>query len=226
MIVEPVAFTDERIQEDVIAELKFDPRVQANEIGVAVRDGIVILTGQVDSLQEKWAAEEAARRVLGVVAVVNDIEIHLPGKSERSDADIAAAAVRALQWDASVSTENIKVTVSHGWVTLTGEVAWRYQRDDAERAIRRLTGVRGITNEITVRQRPMPSPDDLRERIEQALVRSAEADAERIHVEVQGDKVILTGTVRAWAEKVEADRVAWSIPGVREVDNRIKVQIP
>jgi osmotically-inducible protein OsmY len=224
--VAPVAFTDERIQQDVIEELKFDPLIKANEIGVAVKNGIVTLTGRVESLQQKWAAEEAAQRVRGVVAVANEIEVHLPGISERSDEDIAAAAVRALQWDANLSTEDIKVAVSHGRVTLSGEVNWNYQRDEAERAIRRLTGVRAITNLITVRQRQAPNPEELRKRIEEALVRSAQMDAERINVEIQGDKVILTGTVRAWAEKVEADRVAWSIPGVREVVNRITVQIP
>jgi osmotically-inducible protein OsmY len=224
--VAPVAFTDERIQQDVIEELKFDPLIKANEIGVAVKDGIVTLSGRVESFQQNWAAEEAALRVRGVVAVVNDIEVHLPGISERSDEDIAAAAVRALQWDANLSTEDIKVTVSQGRVTLSGEVDWHYQRDEAERAIRRLTGVRGISNLISVRHRQAPTPAELRKRIEAALVRSAQMDAERINVEIQGDKVILTGTVRSWAEKVEANRVAWSIPGVREVDNRINVQVP
>ena len=180
----------------------------------------------MDSYTKKWTAEEAAHRVRGVVAVANDIEVRLPGSAERTDADIAAAAVRALEWDAQVPIENIDVTVSKGWVTLRGVVDWRYQKDDAEWVVRRLTGVRGVTNLITVRPRVSPSPEELKRRIEDSLVRSAETDAERIKVEVKGDKVILSGTVRAWAEKKEAERVAWSAPGVREVENRITVVLP
>ena len=135
--------TDDQIQLDVLDELKWDARVQPNEIGVAVKDGIVTLLGWVDSYTKRWAAEEAAHRVRGVKAVVNDIEIRLPVTSERSDADIAAAAVRALEWDAFVPVEKIDVTVTKGWVTLQGEVEWQYQKQDAERVVRRLSGVWG-----------------------------------------------------------------------------------
>jgi osmotically-inducible protein OsmY len=215
--------TDEQIQRDVLAELKWDARVQPNEIGVAVKDGIVTLIGWVDSYTKRWAAEETARRVRGVKAVANDIEVKLPLSAERTDPDIAAAALHALKWDAFIPDDQVKVTVSKGWITLDGEVNWQFERDDAERVVRRLTGVRGVTNLIKVKTRPTPS--ELKRKIEDALVRSAETDADRITVEVQGSKVILKGTVRAWAEKQEAERVAWSAPGVTSVDNRITISL-
>jgi osmotically-inducible protein OsmY len=214
--------TDADIQRGVLEELKWDARVQPNEIGVAVRDGIVTLTGWVDSYTKRWAAEEAALRVRGVKAVANEIEVRLPSSSERTDADIAAAAVRALEWDAFIPADRVKVTVSKGWVTLEGEVDWAFERDDAERVVRRLTGVRGVTNLIRVKSRPAPA--ELKKKIEDALIRSAETDARNIQVEVQGSKVILTGTVRSWVEKREAERVAWSAPGVTSVDNRIVIR--
>jgi osmotically-inducible protein OsmY len=213
--------TDEELQKDVFAELKWDARIQPNEIGVSVKDGVVTLTGWVDSYLKKWNAEEAAHKVAGVKAVVNDIEVKLA--SERTDPDIAEAAVRALEWDACVPSDKVKVTVSKGWVTLTGEVEWQYQREEAERVVRRLVGIRGVTNLITVK--PRATPSELKKRIEDALVRNAELDANRITVEVQGSKVILKGTVRAWIEKEEAERVAWSAPGIISVENRIRVEI-
>ena len=215
--------TDAQIQADVLDELKYEPNVQPNEIGVTVKDGVVTLTGWVDSYIKKWNAEDAAHRVRGVKAVANDIEVRLPTSSQRTDADIAAAAVRALEWDALVDVNDLDVTVANGWVTLKGTVQWQFQKDDAERVVRRLTGVKGVSNLITVK--PRVNPSDVKKKIESALVRSAETDAEKITVDVDGSKVILKGSVRSWTERQEAERAAWAAPGVTSVDNRIAISV-
>jgi osmotically-inducible protein OsmY len=213
--------TDEQIQREVLAELAWEPRIRPNEIGVVVKDGVVALTGWVDSYTKRWAAEEAAHRVRGVKAVANEIEVRLPGTAERTDADIAAAAIQALRSDVFVPADKVEITVSKGFVTLRGTVDWQFQKEDAEKVIRRLPGVKGVLNSLTVK--PPMTPSDLKKKIEEALVRSAQTDAARITVEVHGSKVILRGIVRSWAEKQEAERTAWSAPGVTEVDNRITV---
>ncbi len=216
--------TDENTQRNVLEELKWDTHVQPNEIGVVVKDGIVTLTGLVDSYLKKPAAEEAAHRVLGVKAVANDIEVRLPGFAERTDADLAAAVLGALRWDAAIPADKVDVTVSQGWVTLKGEVDHYFQKRDAEPAIDRLSGVRGVSNLLTVK--PQRVPQDLKSQIQKALVRNAQTDASRITVEVQGSEVILRGTVSSYAEKKAAEETACSASGVTEVHNHMIVSLP
>jgi osmotically-inducible protein OsmY len=224
MTTTPEVRTDEQIQQDVLAELRWDARVRPNEVAVAAQGGIVTLAGWVDNYVKRWAAERAAQRVRGVVAVANEIEIHPPaGDAEPTDADVAAAAAQVVRWNALVPAGRVEVAVSAGRVTLRGDVEWEYERREAERAVRGLSGVRGVTNSIAVRPRQRTEPEDLERRIAQALLRSAETDAERIMVEQDGDTVILRGAVRSWPERRDAERAAWSAPGVRHVENGIRI---
>jgi len=214
---------DEAIRDDVIAELESDPEIpEPARIGVAVRNGVVTLTGSVSSYPQRFAAERAARRVDGVKAVANDIEVKVPTAAIRSDADIAAAAVNALRWDVQVPDERIQVTVRDGWVTLEGDVDYWYQKQAAERDVRNLQGVKGVINNIRV-VAPRISPAEVKAKIEQALERSAELDAKHINVETYDGRLVLTGKVRSLAEKEEAEAAAWSTRGVSEVENRIVV---
>ena len=221
MTTATVTRTDQELQADVLAELRYDSSVKANEIGVSVKDGVVTLMGTVDTYLQKWRAEEAAHRVAGVTAVANDITVRTV--DERTDADIAAAAVTALRWDAGLPTDSIHVTVDKGWVTIKGEVEWQFQRQEAEAANNplRFRGVKGVSNLITVK--PAVSPTGLKKKIEDALVRSAEVDANNISVEVQGSKAILKGRVRSWAERQEAERAAWLAPGITSIENQITI---
>ena len=213
--------SDLELKKSVEAELNWEPSINAAEIGVAVKDGVVTLTGRVESYWEKVAAEGAAGRVARVRAVANELEIRLPSSSERTDEDIARAAVNALDWFVSVPSDRIKVKVSKGWVTLEGTVDWQYQKSAAERAVRDLIGVKGVTNVVEVK--PRVSATEVKSAIEAALKRSAEVDARRITVETDGDKVILRGTVRSVAERHEAERAAWRAPGVRTVENQVTI---
>lgn len=212
---------DQQIQSDVLAELGWDARVAPNEVGVSVKDGVVTLSGQVESYIKKWAAEDAALRVRGVKAVANNIEVKLPSDDRRSDADIAAAAASALKWNTVIPSGKIRATVSKGWVTLQGEVDWQFQKEAAEREVRNLKGVLGVTNLITVA--PRIEPSDVKKKIEEALVRSVKTDAKNIDVEVQGSKVVLKGTVHSYAEKIEAEHAAWQAPGITTVEDRLSV---
>jgi osmotically-inducible protein OsmY len=215
--------TDTDITKDVIEELRWEPSLRDDDVAVAVRDGVVTLAGFADSYADKWKAERVAGRVAGVRAIVNDIEVKLPVGSQRPDPDIARAALDALKWNISVPHDRIKVKVDHGWITLEGDVDWYYQKEAAERAVRYLTGVKGVTNLVTVRA-PTPAPSDLKQKIKDALRRAAEFDADRIQVDVQGNKVILKGTVRSWAEMRDAERAARNAPGVTDVENRLTVE--
>jgi osmotically-inducible protein OsmY len=215
--------TDEEIRDDVLDELEWDPAIpEASQIGVAVDNGVVTLSGVVDSYPVKRAAEEAARRVEGVRAIANDIEVRVPSAGVRSDTDIAAAATNALEWDSQVPSDRIKVVVRNGWVTLEGTVDWHYQKEAAERDVRNLQGVRGVTNLIKVAA-PQISPAEVKARIERALERSAQLEAQRINVQVEDGKLILTGRVRSMAERDQVEAAAWSTKGVSEVENRIVV---
>ena len=213
--------TDSELKRDVMDELMWEPDINAVEIGVAVKDGVVTLSGYVDSYHEKLAAERAAQGVFGIKAVVQEIKVRLPGSLQRSDEDIAKAAVNALTWNISVPHDRIKVKVQDGWVTLSGQVDWRYQRDAAEDAVCNLMGVVGVSNQITVK--PSLKPTEIKSKIESAFQRNALLDARRITVQVRGDKVTLEGYVRSYAEKKEAEQAAFSAPGICEVENKIVV---
>jgi osmotically-inducible protein OsmY len=213
--------TDKKLQHDVQTELKWDPRLDAAHIGVTAKDGVVTLTGHTSSLAERYAAERAVRGVYGVRALANGLDVQVPGPHKRSDDEIAAACLRALVADSEVPDERITMVVDQGRVTLRGEVEWQFQRQAAERVLRRLAGIVSISNHIAVR--PHISASDLREQIEAAFTRSAEVDARRVGIEVEGNKVTLRGAVRSWAEREDAARTAWLAPGVFEVENLIAV---
>jgi osmotically-inducible protein OsmY len=213
--------TDTDIQRDVLEELKWDNSIDDDDVAIAVKDGIVTLAGYTRSYLDKWRAERIVSRVRGVKAVVNNIEVRLPTSSERPDPDIARAAVDALRWNISVPKDRVKVKVEKGWVTLEGDVDWYFQREAAERAVRYLVGVKGVTNLITVKSRPTPS--DIKRKIKEALERGAEFDADRISVDVDGNTAILRGTVRSYAESRDAERAARNAPGITEVKNKLVV---
>jgi osmotically-inducible protein OsmY len=214
---------DSDIKRDVEEELKWEPNVDATDIAVAVKNGVVTLTGFVRSYAHKLAAERATKRVAGVVGLANDIEVRLPGADARPDPEIAREIAAELKLWLPYSAEHIKAVVKNGWVTLEGEVEWNYQRDHAERAVRWIKGVNGVSNLIRLKPRATPSPTEIKHKIEEAFRRSALVDANRVTVEASGGEVMLRGTVRSWAERQEAERAAWAAPGVIRVDNRITV---
>lgn len=214
--------TDTELQRGVMEALAWEPSIDSAGIGVSTESGIVILTGTVKSLPQKWTAVRVAQRVAGVKAVTDAIIVKLPGDSERNDADIARAAVNALDWNVSVPRNRVKVVVEHGRITLEGEVRFHYEKVAAERAVRHLVGVIGVSNQISVMP-PKVSVGDVKQRIEQALERAAELDAGKISVETADGKVTLRGTVNSWTERDEAEWAAWAAPGVSGVENDLRI---
>ena len=213
---------DHQLRQDVLDELDFEPSVNAAHIGVGANTGVVTLTGFVSSYGEKLAAERAARRVRGVKAIAEEIEVRLPSDKKSSDDEIAGRAVDILKWRVGLPANGLGVKVEKGIVTLTGEVDWRFQKTEAEAAIHDLTGVAGIANLIRVNS-PVEIPE-IREKIQKALHRSADLDASRITVQHHGGRVVLGGKVHAWYERDIAERAAWSAPGVTEVQDLIQIE--
>jgi osmotically-inducible protein OsmY len=223
MAVMTKAKTDSQIQQDVLLELKWDTRVDETDVGVEVDRGIVTLTGTVDNWAKRFAAQEAAHRVYGVLDVANDIEIKLPGSLERNDTDIAKAVRHALEWDVLVPEDRIRSTVSSGWVTLSGDVNCWSQRMDAERAVRNLAGVRGVSNDITIKP-PRVAAETVRKAIENALERQADREARQMTIDVLDGHVKITGSVHSWAERAAVVSAVRGTVGVREVDDHLRIQ--
>lgn len=214
--------TDSQLQKDVGEELKWEPQVTASQIGVEVKDGVVTLSGEVSSFAEKWNAERAAQRVSGVNALAVDLTVKISGLGARTDADIARSAENVLEWSTSVPDGAIKVMVEKGYITLTGDVDWQYQRLAAAASVRYLPGVTGVSDQIAIK--PTLKISAVKSDIENALKRTAIADAKKIHVEIRGSDVTLTGKVQNWAERDTATTSAWGTPGVRSVIDKMTLE--
>lgn len=210
------------IRNDVLAELALDPRVRASDVGVSVHEGVVTLSGRVRSYAEKCAAEQAAFRVRGVRAVAQELDVCLEAETFCDDEVIASRIANFLTWNVHAPHDGVKVRVASGWVTLEGEVDWAYQRADLEQFVRKLTGVKGLSNFIALRNSAPAA--DLQASIRRALRRSADVDVQHIAVDVDGHKVTLTGRVKAWSERQAAEHACWTVPGVREVDDQLAIQ--
>jgi osmotically-inducible protein OsmY len=213
--------TDTELQKDVMSELKYDPSVKVSDIGVLAKNGTVTLNGYATSYSEKWEAVHATKRVAGVKAIADDIEIQLPASSHRTDTDIAAAAINQIEWSTTIPNGTVQATVRDGWITLEGQVEWWYQKNAAGGLVKQMAGVKGLTNSISIS--PKVTKHEVETDIKSAFKRSAMLDAEHIRVETSGNNVTLHGQVRNYSEYDEAERVAWSEPGVSTVDNRLEV---
>jgi osmotically-inducible protein OsmY len=213
--------TDRDLKQHVQNALDWEPSVDASDIGVSVDEAVVTLRGNVPSDAAKVVAERVALRVYGVKAVANDLAVHLPNAFELTDTELAQAAVTALTWNTMVPHERVTITAANGWLTLNGTLDWQYQKDAVSRAIRDLTGVKGVTNDITVKLPRVTT--DVRNKIEAAFKGSAEIDARGVNVTVVDGKVILSGTVHSWAERREAEHTAWAVPGVTQVEDRLTI---
>ena len=216
--------TDSQIQKDVMEQLRWEPFLNASEIGVAVKNGVVTLSGQVDSYLKKAAAENAAKKIAGVKAIAEDIQIGVSSSYRKTDTEIAEAVVNALKWHSAVQEEKIKIKVENGVVRLEGEVEWEYQRSNAKSAIENLAGVNGVVNLITIKTKVAPS--DVTKRINAAFHRSATIGSSRITADVSGSKVTLRGKVRSYSEKEDAENAAWKAPGVLGVKNELEIEVP
>ena len=215
--------TDAQLQQDVLAELKWDPSINAAQIGVEVKNGVVTLAGHVDSYAEKWDVEHVAQRISGVQTLAIEIDVTLPGTSKRNDSDIARSAKDVLRWMVNLPKDGVKIMVENGWITLSGEVDWEYQRNAASSAVRNLMGVTGVSDDIALK--PTVSLSAVKSDIEAALKRAAQIDAQNISVTVQGNEVTLSGKAHSWAERELAKNSAWAAPGVRSVVDNMTVTI-
>ncbi len=213
--------TDHQIKQDVVAELEWDPAINSSAIGIAVNDGVVTVSGHIDTYAQKRVIEKALRRVNGVKTIALDLDVSLSQQNQREDTGLALAVQNALKWNSAVPVDKIRAAVDNGWVTLAGEVDWNYQRAAAEKAVRPLVGVTGISNDISLSPRPVPA--DVTSSIEGALKRQAEREAKRVQVDVSGSTVTLRGDVRSWPEHTAAVGAAWSAPGVRKVIDELHV---